>query len=130
MLSKILVKKPLARRVFCIQVRMARISGFQISEEFPQQSQTLQSLPPYSDPRIVAQRSCFTLFGKRIDGFSKDGKEIVCDCCGRRIRNQIIIDGTKKNDLRRELAKIGVTSATIYPSLEGVAKELNQEFYK
>jgi len=86
-------------------------------------------LPAYSDPRIVAQRSCFTLFGKRIDGFSKDEKEIVCNCCGRRIRNRIIIDGTKKNDLNKELAKIGVTSATVYPGLEGVTKELNQEFY-
>lgn len=87
-------------------------------------------LPAYADPRIVSQRSCFTLFGRRIDGFKKDGKELLCDCCKRRIRHRIIIDGTKKNELRKELVKIGVTSGRVYPGIEGLIKELYQEIYK
>ncbi|MBA7698835.1 hypothetical protein ES703_107517 [subsurface metagenome] len=42
-------------------------------------------LPPYSDPRITAQRSCFTLFGRQMAGFLKDGKYIVCPCCNQNV---------------------------------------------
>ena len=62
-------------------------------------------LPAYTDPRIISQRSCFTLFGSRLNGFYKDGKEIVCSCCERRIRHKIIIDGTKKTKFAKRVIK-------------------------
>jgi hypothetical protein len=87
-------------------------------------------LPVHHDARIISQSSCFTLFGKRINGFFKDGKEIVCDCCGQRIRHKIIIDGTKKQSLRKQLSLIGVTSGKIYQGLDGLCKEIYQEIYE
>ena len=86
-------------------------------------------LPAYTDPRIISQRSCFTLFGSRLNGFYKDSKEIVCSCCERRIRHKIIIDGTKKQSLRKELLKIGISYSRVYPGLEGITQDLNEEIF-
>jgi len=86
-------------------------------------------LPAYTDPRIISQRSCFTLFGSRLNGFYKDGKEIVCSCCEKRIRHKLIIDGTRKQSLRKELLKIGVSSSRVYPGLEGITQDLNEEIF-
>lgn len=86
-------------------------------------------LPANSDQRIISQKSCFTLFGKRLNGFIKDGKQIVCPCCDRRILHKIIIDGKFKDNLRQELIRIGVSSGTVFPGLEGLAKEINEEIY-
>jgi len=86
-------------------------------------------LPPYSDPRIIAQRSCFTLFGKEINGFNKNGEHIVCPCCGRRIISKLVIDGREKNNLRKELTRIGISSGKVFPGLDGLAKEITEEIY-
>lgn len=86
-------------------------------------------LPANSDQRIISQKSCFTLFGKRLNGFVKDGKQIVCPCCDSRILFKIIIDGKSKDDLRQALIKIGISSETVYPGLEGLTKELNEEIF-
>jgi hypothetical protein len=86
-------------------------------------------LPPYSDPRITAQRSCFTLFGKRTRGFVKDGKLIVCPACGQRIFHRLVIDGHERKRLRRELARIGIASGKVYPGLDGLAKEIAEEIF-
>ena len=86
-------------------------------------------LPPYLNQRITAQRSCFTLFGNRIDGFYEDGRHIVCPCCGGQIFWKMVIDGQSKNDLRKELARIGITSGKIYPGLDGLCKEITDEIY-
>lgn len=86
-------------------------------------------LPANSDQRIISQKSCFTLFGKRLNGFVKDGKQIVCPCCDSKILHKIIIDGKSKDNLRQALIKIGISSETVYPGLEGLTKELNEEIY-
>ncbi len=83
--------------------------------------------PPYSEGRITAQRSCFTLFGKEKYGFIKDGKDIVCPCCGQKIIHKLVINGRKKNELKRELTRIGITSGKIYPGLDGLCKEIAYE---
>jgi hypothetical protein len=86
-------------------------------------------LPPYSDKRISAQNSCFTLFGKRINGFYKDNKQIVCPCCERKVIHKLVIDKEMKKELKKELSKMGVTYSKIYPGLEGLNKELTNEIY-
>jgi len=85
-------------------------------------------LPAYSDQRIISQHSCFTLFGNQINGFIKEEKPIVCPCCDRKIIHKIIIDGKSKEKLLKELKRIGISSAEIYPGLEGLVKDLNNEF--
>ena len=98
-------------------------------ENFDLPNSPIALLPAYSDARIIAQKSCFTLFGKQIDGFVKDNKEILCPCCDGKIIHRIIIDGDNKEMLRKELSKIGITSETVYPGLEGINKNLCQEIY-
>lgn len=87
-------------------------------------------LPANCDPRIISQKSCFTLFGRQVNGLVIDGKEIICPCCNQRILKKLIIDGNSKKSLRQELAKIGISSETIFPGLEGLTKELNEEIFK
>lgn len=84
-------------------------------------------LPAYSDSRITSQKSCFTLFGKRLNGFVKNNQQITCTCCDQKILNKIIISGDAKQNLLSELARIGITSETIYPGLEGLTQEINNE---
>jgi len=85
--------------------------------------------PPHSDIRITAQRSCFTLFGKEANGFYRDGKHIVCPCCDRKIIHKLVINGRKKEELRKELTRIGITSGKIYPGLDGLCKEITNEIF-
>lgn len=99
----------------------------QPSWEIP--SSPIALLPPHLNPRITAQRSCFTLFGNKPDGFLKEGKRFVCPCCGGQIFFKLIIDGQSKNQLRRELTKIGITSGKIYPGLDSLCKEITDEIY-
>ncbi|MBN2434249.1 MAG: FRG domain-containing protein [Spirochaetes bacterium] len=102
-------------------------SNISLTEEIP--DSPIPLLPPYSDPRITAQRSCFTLFGKRRNGFYINEKQIVCPCCGQRIFTKLVIDGHKKKNLRQELIKIGTSSGKVYPGLEGINRELTEEVF-
>jgi len=104
------------------------VSDDNFSTELP--SSPIALLPSYLNPRITAQRSCFTLFGNRMDGFYMNGKHIVCPLCNSRIFNKLIIDGKSKNDLRKELIKIGITNGKIYPGLDGLCKEITYEIYQ
>jgi hypothetical protein len=99
------------------------------SESFEIPDSPLALFPAYSDPRIIAQSSCFTLFGKLKDGFYKDGKQILCPCCDNRVIHKLVIDGNSKNDLRKEIYKIGITSGKVYPGLEGLNKEVVYEIF-
>jgi hypothetical protein len=85
-------------------------------------------LPPHADPRIIAQKSCFTLFGREVNGFSIDGHELKCPCCSRRIITRITIDRTCKASIRRELSRIGITEGTVFPGLAGLCADIQQEF--
>jgi hypothetical protein len=87
-------------------------------------------LPPYTDPRITAQRSCFTLFGEKRYGFTKNGKYITCPCCDSQVVHRLIINGKKKESLRRELNRAGVSSGKVYPGLDGLTKEIREELFE
>lgn len=97
-------------------------------EELP--TSPIALLPPYLNPRISAQRSCFTLFGSKIDGFIQEGKQVVCPCCGQKIFNKLVINGKSKNNLRKELTRIGITSGRVYPGLDGLCREISAEIYE
>lgn len=102
-------------------------SNVSLTEEIP--DSPIPLLPPYSDPRITAQRSCFTLFGKKRNGFYKNEKQIVCPCCEQRIFSKLVIDGHEKNNLRQELTKIGISSGKVYPDLDGMSREITEEIF-
>jgi DNA-directed RNA polymerase subunit RPC12/RpoP len=87
-------------------------------------------LPVYGDQRIISQNSCFILFGRGLDGFTKDGKDILCPCCGNRILYKMEIDGSKRDSIKKELKQIGISSAQIYPGLEGLNKDIYEEIFE
>lgn len=79
----------------------------------------------HNSPRIVAQRGVFTISGKNtepMEEISRDGSfptDVV---------RQFEIPKESILDLRQEIYAIGITAATVFPDLDGLAKELRRSF--
>lgn len=76
-------------------------------------------LPPLIDKRIVAQKSCFTIHGKKINGFEEMTEKFE----DLRLVKLKIPDRAIEY-IKYELLTTGITNTTIYPDLEGLAKDL------
>jgi len=82
--------------------------------------------PPTVDPRIIAQRSVFTLHGSRQDPIDK--------CCEGHSEGKIyfirkfIFKGIKQEVLR-ELCCFGISRQSIFPDLEGLGLELREIYH-
>ena len=75
--------------------------------------------PPYLDQRMMAQQSCFTLFGNMVTGLNyNDSTEKFLDW--------IDINAKSKISVFNDLKKLGVSYHTIFPDLDGLGKEINQ----
>lgn len=70
-------------------------------------------------PRMSAQR-CFTIHGKK--------KLCMNDLIPPRILKRYKIDPNMRQKMLRELRMLGVSHATIFPDLDGLAKDLAQRF--
>lgn len=72
--------------------------------------------PPHVTPRITAQEGCFTAHpeSRRDGGEHWDG-----------VRVRIRISKESRRDLRLILDKLGVTRATLFPDLDGLARTMN-----
>lgn len=81
--------------------------------------------PSLIDPRIVAQKSVFTIHGKHKNGFNELlKKHPEAQICKLRITsNKAEIDG-----MMTELNRLGITETTIFPDLEGLSRELQAEY--
>lgn len=80
-------------------------------------------VPPYVNERMSSQKSCFTVHGKNKQGFEK----IYNNNKGFQLA-QLIIDPSKAQSIKNELFKMGITEATLFPDLEGLARELRHKF--
>jgi hypothetical protein len=76
--------------------------------------------PTYVHARLRAQRSCFTIHGKRKEGLNT----LVSDS----ILKRYLIDPTSRETMRDELRLLGVTDAVAFPDLGGLARELTAQF--
>ena len=79
--------------------------------------------PPYLNERMRAQKSRFTLHGKDKKGFENLYKEnndfqLV----------KLKISAENANKIKKDLTKGGITESTLFPDLEGLARELRFEF--
>jgi hypothetical protein len=74
--------------------------------------------PTYIHPRMSAQKSCFTVHGKKKRPLS----ELVPDS----ILVKMVIDPREIGHIRRELAILGVTHTTVFPEAEYLARELKE----
>jgi len=81
--------------------------------------------PPHIDIRIVAQKSVFT-----IHGLEKDGFRVLADNCKDIQIAKILITADMKelDDIRNELAILGITETTLFPDLEGLSREIQAEY--
>lgn len=75
--------------------------------------------PPYIDERMRAQKSCFTIHGSVVDGFD----DIMIQHKDIKL-SKIIIDKEFIFEIKSELFSMGITEGTLFPDLEGLAKEL------
>jgi len=82
--------------------------------------------PPHIDPRIVAQKSVFTIHGRLKDGFNVLFKKYPeAQICMLRISSdQEMI----KEEMIPELNRLGMTETTIFPDLEGLSREIQAEY--
>jgi len=74
--------------------------------------------PTYIHPRMSAQKSCFTVHGRK--------KRPLPDLVPGDIVVKIIIDPNHIQDMRHHLAMLGITHTTLFPEAEYLALELRE----
>ncbi len=76
--------------------------------------------PTNIHPRMSVQRSCFTVHGKR--------KASLKEMLPAADLIQFVIDPKVIPQMRNDLRLLGITHATVFPDLEGLAKDLAELF--
>ena len=71
--------------------------------------------PPHLSPRISAQSGCFTVHPE--NHTSSLGNI-----------ESVIIPPDARSEMRRQLAGLGISQATLFPGLDGIAGDLNSQF--
>ncbi len=81
--------------------------------------------PPYIDVRIVAQKSVFTIHGELRNGF----EALMHEKHDAQIAKILITEDKKKiKKLIKDLRILGITETTLFPDLEGLSRELQEEY--
>lgn len=85
----------------------------------------------HNSPRIVAQQGFFTVFGPKAEPMEKaflakkdDGKSYFPENC----LLKFVIPKAAVANMKKEIFSMGISEATIYPDLEGLAAELKRIF--
>jgi hypothetical protein len=81
-------------------------------------------IPPYANERMTVQRSCFTIHGRIKDGFSGIKKEYEA----KKLLFKLRIKTKSANILKKELFNAGISEATLFPDLEGLARDFRYEY--
>lgn len=77
--------------------------------------------PNLFDERMKAKKACFTVFGNEIDGlFNNPNKS--------HFLTSIVIDGSKKSEIKKELKWLGVSEESVYPGLDSSCKSINEKY--
>lgn len=80
-------------------------------------------IPPYVNKRMSAQKSCFTVHGENKFGFENlyrknQDTHLV----------QLKISGKFAEKIKKELVNGGISESTLFPDLEGLAREIRFDF--
>ena len=78
----------------------------------------------FNNPRIVVQRGVFTLFGSKVEPMERIYRQHYPKDC----LYKLIIKKQNVGNMLKSLVRIGITDSTIFPDLEGLARELRREF--
>ncbi|HXX33978.1 MAG TPA: FRG domain-containing protein [Thermodesulfobacteriota bacterium] len=82
--------------------------------------------PPHIDPRIVAQKSVFTIHGRLKNGFEVLLKKYAEEA--QICKLMISSDQEKIRNIMKELNRLGMTETTLFPDLEGLSREIQAEY--
>ncbi len=79
--------------------------------------------PAHVNPRMQAQRSCFTVHGKLKNGIEELLKE------NKTLKfTKLTIDSESSFDVKDELFSAGISESTLFPDLDGLARELRFDY--
>jgi hypothetical protein len=78
--------------------------------------------PSHFSRRFAAQRSRFTIFGRE-----RDGLKAISGCADNKLV-KIDVKQEAIPDIKRDLRLAGISEETIFPDLEGLARELSYWF--
>ena len=70
--------------------------------------------PPYLDQRVIAQRSVFTVEPHPLEGDETESEDL-------RYWNVSVLNA---DEIRRELASLGISESTLFPGLDTLAKDI------
>ncbi|MWB96723.1 FRG domain-containing protein [Flavobacterium sp. GA093] len=77
--------------------------------------------PYLFDERMKAQKACFTIFGNEVNGlFNHPNKQ--------HFLKSIMIDGSKKSDIKNELKWLGISEESVYPGLNSNCKSIREKY--
>lgn len=82
--------------------------------------------PTHVHKRMAVQRGCFTIHGSDKRSFVEQFKQHPFSDDGRLVK--LLIPATARGPLRKELTILGIKHATLFPDLDGLAKELANTF--
>ena len=79
----------------------------------------------YQDTRMIAQRSCFTIHGERLEPLQNilERRKIGTEKCFFEYK----IDPKSRKAILRELSILGVSAATLFPDLDHLAEYILNE---
>lgn len=78
--------------------------------------------PCYLDERTRAQKTCFTIFGNRINGLN------FISNADSGILNKIIIDKSAKHRILEQLRVIGFDQFSVFPDLDGIGSAIKSKY--
>ncbi len=76
----------------------------------------------YQDPRMIAQRSCFTIHGTKLKSLQKILSESNIESTECLFEYEVYFK--KRGDILQELSILGISAATIFPDLDNLAIDL------
>ncbi len=82
----------------------------------------------YQDSRMIGQRSCFTVHGRRLEPIRELLEKKVDDLDKCLVEYKI--HGAACGKITSELLLLGVSAATVFPDLEHLAKDIKKQLNK
>lgn len=70
--------------------------------------------------RMIAQKSCFTVQGKK--------KDSLCNLVDEKVLKKFEINGTVRKDMLFKLRILGISELSVFPDFEGLARDLEKQF--
>jgi hypothetical protein len=80
--------------------------------------------PTYLDERMTAQKTCFTIFGNKINGLLSNDLNLDF------LSSVIIEGGLAKSRMLDELKMLGIDYASVLPDLDGIGLSINSKYEK